>query len=141
MRTMNKSIAVRPVLAPAAYAAAAQAGAWIPMRGFRRCQFIVELGATTGAVDVKVQKATDGSGTGATDVTGLAAAFTASDDGKLGLIEVRDADLGSGFTHLTVVVTPAAAGTYLAASALLSQAYSEPVANAAANGVVFNVGE
>lgn len=141
MRTLNDNLAVRQVLNPASYAAAAQAGAWIPMRGFRRCLFIVNLGATTGDVAVQVQEATSDAGAGAQDIAGLSATFTATDDNKLGIIEVRDVDLSSGYTHVTVEVTPAAAGTLLAATALLGEPYSAPVSNAATDGVVFNVGE
>lgn len=141
MRTLNDNLAVRQALDPAAYAASAATGNWIGLRGYRRCLFVINLGATTGDVAVKVQEAQDDSGTGAQDISGLAGTLTATDDGKLGIIEVRDVDLSAGFTHIALVVTPAAASTYLAATALLGEPYSAPVSNAVADGVVFNVGE
>ena len=140
-QTLNSNLGVRQALDPAAYAAEAAVGNWIGMTGFRRCMFAINLGATTGAVAVKVQEATDDQGTGAQDITGLSGSLAATDDGKLAIIEVRDVDVSEGFTHVALVVTPAAASTYLAATALLGEPYSAPVSNEPADGVVFNVGE
>ncbi|GIV82071.1 MAG: hypothetical protein KatS3mg051_1425 [Anaerolineae bacterium] len=141
MRTLSDNLAIRQALDPASYNNVASVGDWIAMRGFRRCLFVVNLGATTGAVTVQVQEATDASGTGAQDISGLTGSFTATDDNKLGIIEVRAEDLSEGYTHVAVEVTPAAAGTLLAATAILGEPYSAPVSNAAADGVVFDVGE
>ncbi len=140
MRTLNNNLAVRQALNPAAYAAAAADGNWIGMRGFRRCLFVINLGATTGDVVVQVREVTSAAGAGAQNITGLTGTLTATDDNKLGIIEVRDVDVSAGFTHVSIRVTPAAATTLLAATALLGEPYSAPVDNAPANGVVFNVG-
>jgi hypothetical protein len=140
MATLRKNLAVRKALNPAAYAASASTGAWIAMRGYRRILFAVSLGATSDAVAVKVQKATDGTGTGATDITGKSASFTGTDDNNVGIIEVRDVDLGSGYSHVALVVTPAAASTYLSAVAIMGEPASAPVSNTPTDGVKFNVG-
>ncbi len=141
MRTLNDNLAVRQALNPASYAAVAVTGNWIGMRGFRRCLFVINLGVTAGDVVVQVREATSAGGAGAQNITGLTGILGSTDDGKLGIIEVRDVDLSAGFTHLALVVTPAEAATFLAATALLGEPYSAPVPNAPANNVVFNVGE
>lgn len=79
---------------------------WINMEDFRRALFIVMLGATDITVDAKLQKATDGSGTGAADITGKSITqFSATDDNKQALIHIRAEELGTTFTHVRCVVT------------------------------------
>lgn len=62
-------------LTPASYAAGANNGSWLDVRAIEGDILIdILIGAVTGSTIVKVQDATDGSGTGAADVTGAVTA-------------------------------------------------------------------
>ena len=74
-------------------------------------------------------------------ITGLSDSFVnGTDESRVGLIEVRDADLSDGYRYVTVQVTPAATDGY-ACIAVLGEPYEAPVSNATTDGVAFNVGE
>lgn len=73
----NESTAATAVSAinAASLSAGANNGGWIDTRNFQGdLMFTVLLGAVTGSVIVKLQDATDGSGTGSADVSGFATA-------------------------------------------------------------------
>lgn len=141
LRTINENYAFRAVHTPATYAAAAVYGTWISMVGFRRCLFESIVGELDANLAVAVYEATDVTGTGAQAISGLSNTFhNGSDEGRVGLIEVRDADLSDGFTYVTILVTPGATDQY-GCIAMLGEPYTAPVSNATTDNVAFNTGE
>lgn len=141
MRTFNDNHAVRMAGTPATWAAAAVHGNWIAVAGYRRFTFITLNGELDGNLVAAVYKATDSSGTGAAALSGLTGTFTnGTDEARVGIIEVRDSDLGTDTTHISLRVTPGATDSF-AAVCILSEPYELPVSNATTNGVAYNVGE
>lgn len=70
VRSVSPVIVLNPV--SAANTAAATSG-WIDVRSYEGdIAIIQQIGAITGTLDGKIQDATDGSGTGAADIAGLA---------------------------------------------------------------------
>ena len=70
--------------------------AWIDMSKVRRVIFILALGATDIVVDFKLRSATAAAGTNAADITGkVITQFTATDDNKQAIIEIRADELGA----------------------------------------------
>jgi hypothetical protein len=143
-RTLNQNLAIRVAATPGPWAAAAVFGPWVQIAGlYRRALLAVVNGELDADMLVEVFEAQDGSGTGAAELTSVTTGKTftnGSHEGKLGLIEIRDSDLHSGFTHIAVRCTPGAADTF-AGFWILSDAYDYPVDNGTTDGVVFNVGE
>lgn len=140
-RTFNDNWAVRLVGTPAAWAAAAVYTDFVSMVGFRRCAFIVGNGELDADMAIAVYEATDASGAGAQAISGLSDSFVnGTDEARAGIIEVREADLSDGFTHVGLLVTPGAADSFCA-FALLGEAYDNPVDNGTADGVAWIVGE
>lgn len=102
---------------PDAYAAGTYTTGWIDMSKYFALLACV-LAGTLGAgatLNAKVQQATDGAGTGAKDVAGLAITpFTQAggDSNKQSLINVTQADLdrnnGFGFVRLSMTIATAA---------------------------------
>jgi hypothetical protein len=98
-------------------------------------------GELDGNMVVQVQEATSAAGAGAQNLSGLTGTFTnGTDEGRVGLIEVRQEDLSSGYTHVSLLVTPTATDSF-AAVAILDELYEAPAGNATTDGVAFNVGE
>lgn len=94
---------------------------WVDMQSVYAVLAIVMAGAmtATGTLDAKIQQATDGSGTGAKDVTGTAITqLTAAgtDSNKQVAINVTQADLdrNNGFRFVRLSVTTATAASLLA---------------------------
>lgn len=126
--TENHGVVV--VLPPDSYAASAQTGEWVSIQGYERVAFIVQLGDTIeNPVAIKLQEATDSSGTDAADITDKTGTFTADDDDSAMVIEVGTSELSDGFTHVTVVATPDTAAAELSSVAIQVTPYSLPVAN------------
>lgn len=142
MRTLNDNLAVRAIATPGTYTSGfAQAGSYVSLVDYRRVLFVCMNGELDGNMPVIVLEAQDSSGTGAQTIAALTGTFTnGTDEGRVGLIEVRDDDLSDGYTHVTLRVTPGAADSF-AAIALLGEGSELPAANATTNGVAFNVGE
>jgi hypothetical protein len=87
---------------PASIAAGASNGPWLPVSAYEGdVLFDISLGAVTGSVVVKLQDATDGSGTGSADITGYTTASlsTANSTAKLLLPHNRPR------SHVRVVAT------------------------------------
>jgi hypothetical protein len=140
-RTFNDDWAVRLVGSPATWAAAAVYTDWTPIAGFRRCAFIVGNGELDDDLAMAVYEATDASGTDAQAISGISDSFVnGTDEDRAGIFEVRDSDMSDGYTHLALLVTPAATDTFCA-FAILGEAYSYPVSNATTDGVAFVTGE
>lgn len=108
----SEEVAVVGNIDPDAYTAAAYSTGWIAAKNFHEFLAIVQAG-TLGAsatLDGKLEQASDGSGTGAKDITSksitqLTQAGTDSD--KQALINLRpsELDLDNGFTHFRLTIT------------------------------------
>lgn len=142
MRTLNEHLAVRMVGTPASYADFTTNLTWVDLTGYNRALFIVGNGELDGNMVFTVKQASASDGTGAKDLdTTLTGTFTnGTDEGRVGLIEVRASDLDEGFPYITLEINPGAADTAFAI-AVLEGYTADPVANGTANGVAFNVGE
>ncbi|WP_342248613.1 hypothetical protein [Sphingomonas sp. OTU376] len=107
---------VAGVIDPDAYAAGTYATDWIDMQKWYALEGIVmagDLGASA-TLDAKIRQATDGSGTDAKDVTGLAITQltqAGSDSNKQALINVVQGDLdkNNGFRFVQLSMTIATA--------------------------------
>jgi hypothetical protein len=102
--------AVVGVIDPDAYAAGTYTTGWIDAKKFTSYQAIVMAGTlgSSATVDAKLEKATNGSGSGAVDVTGKAIVQltqAGTDSDKQAIIELRPAQLGSTFTHFRLSMT------------------------------------
>lgn len=127
MVNANQRISDQVVLAatidPDAYGTGAQNSDWVAMSTFEAILATVYAG-TLGAsatLDAKLQQATDGSGTGAKDITGKAITQltkAGSDDDKQAIIECRseELDVANSFTHVRLVVTIGTAASDAAAT-------------------------
>lgn len=105
------------VIDPDAYAASTITSDWIDMAKFYALLAIVMAGdmGASATIDAKIQQATDASGTGAKDVTGLAITQltkAGSDDNKQVEINVQQGDLdknnGFRFVRLSMTIATAA---------------------------------
>jgi hypothetical protein len=101
---------------PDAYAASTVTGQWISMETWGAIRAVImagDLGASA-TLDAKIQQASDGSGTGAKDITGKAITQltqAGTDSNKQAEIIVRadDLDVANGFTHVRLSMTVATA--------------------------------
>lgn len=100
------------VIDPDAYAAGTYTTGWISMADHRAILAAVMVGdmGASGTVDAKLEQATDGSGTGAKDVTGKSIAQltkAGTDDNKQALINCRadELDITNSFTHVRLSMT------------------------------------
>lgn len=108
--------AVVGVIDPDAYTANTYTTGWIAMADFERIMAIVMAGdlGTSATVDAKIEQATDGSGTGAKDVSGKAITQltqAGTDSNKQAIINMRaeELDVANGFTHVRLSMTVATA--------------------------------
>lgn len=108
--------AVVGVIDPDATAAGTVATGWVEAANFHSFLGVVLAGTlgSSATVDAKIEQATDGSGTGAKDLSGssitqLTQAGTDSD--KQALIQFRpeDLDVDNSFTHVRLSITVATA--------------------------------
>jgi hypothetical protein len=90
-------------LAAASYSAGANNGAWVDCRNIEGDVLVsINVGARTGSIAFKIQDATDGSGTGSADVSGLTLAdIGASASSKI----VFPSTSVRGFVRLVATVT------------------------------------
>lgn len=95
----------------AAGATTAQSTAWVPLKDFSRFQGVVQIGTATGTLDAKLEQATDGTGTGAVDITGHAITQVAAGGAanKVYLIDLDTDDVAETTTHIRLTVTPGGA--------------------------------
>lgn len=112
-----QACSVASAINSASLSAGANNGNWIDTRNLQGdLLFLINLGAVTGSCVVKVQDATDGSGTGSGDVTGYttAALSTANTATKL----IMPATKSRGWVRLVSTVTT---GPILTSAALLAR--------------------
>jgi len=104
------------VIDPDAYAASTQTTGWIHAAKFGAFLAIIMAGdmGASATIDAKIEQASDSSGTGAKDVSGLAITQltkAGTDDNKQALINIQHADLdiNNGFDYFRVSMTVATA--------------------------------
>lgn len=107
---ITEALAVVACIDPDAYGTGAQTSDWIDMSKFERVAFIVQAGTlgSSATLDFKVQQATDGSGSGAEDMTGkvitqLTQAGTDSD--KQVVVSVEASELSDGYRYIAGLMT------------------------------------
>jgi hypothetical protein len=112
----SEQVAVVGNIDPDAYAASTVTTGWIAAKNFHRFLAIVQAGdlGASATLDAKLQQASDGSGTGAKDITGKAITQltqAGTDSNKQALINLRpdELDLDNGFTHFRLSMTVAVA--------------------------------
>jgi hypothetical protein len=104
------------IIDPDAYTAATYTTGWVSMVTYDAIQAIVMAGTlgSSATIDAKLQQASDGSGTGAKDITGKAITQltqASTDDDKQAIINCRadELDRDNNFTHVRLSVTVATA--------------------------------
>ena len=114
--------AVLAAIDPDAYAASTVVSGYVDIANWSQLMAIIAVGdmVATSTVDAKIQQATDNSGTGAKDVTGLAITQltqAGTDDNKQAIINVTqtDLDFNNDFHFVQLSVTIGTAGSDLAA--------------------------
>lgn len=105
-------IAVVANIDPDANAAGTVTSGWVSAADFNSLMAIVQAGdlGASATLDFKLEQATDGSGSGAKDITGKAITQltkAGSDDNKQAVIEVcgEDLDVDNDFTHVRMSLT------------------------------------
>lgn len=101
---------------PDAYAASTVTTGWIAAKNYQAFMAVVQAGdlGASATLDAKLQQASDGSGTGAKDITGKAITQltqAGTDSNKQAIINLRgdELDLDNGFTHFRLSMTVAVA--------------------------------
>lgn len=115
----SENIALLGRIAPAS-GAGGNTG-WIAVAEFSKIVAVGMIGATDHDIDAKIEGATDGSGTGADDITGAAITQigNATADNKDFMIEFKVSKLAQlGFTHVRFSITGSGGSAALAAGAL-----------------------
>jgi hypothetical protein len=138
---MVKNHAYRVAATPAVYTTGVTVQAYQKFQGFRRAALLALVGAITGDVTVEIMEAQDSSGTNAQVLTVANASETftnGTDENRCGVIEVNDADLSAGFTHLAARITGDGA-TSFAALWELTDERDVPITNATTDDVAFAV--
>ena len=113
-------------LDPVSQGAATVTSGWIAVKDWHRLAAVLMVGAlgASATVDAKIQQASDGSGTGAKDltqakqITQLTQAGTDTNKQVVINIEPDDLDLDNNFTHIRLSVTVAVAASLIAALVL-----------------------
>lgn len=126
------------VIDPDAYGADTYETGWIDMASFKAILAVVmagDLGASA-TLDAKIEQATDGSGTGAKDLTGKAITQltqAGTDSNKQAVIEVWEDELdkNNDFTHVRLSVTVGTATSDVGAIVLGFNARYQPAADLA----------
>lgn len=133
---LSEQLALVAAIDPDANTAAAYTSDWVNMEYFSRAIGILLAGTlgSSATLDFKFQQATDGSGTGAKNITGKAATQLTdggSDSDKQVIIEIEDVDLdvSGGFTHVAVVMTVATATSDCGALILAGGASYHPASD------------
>lgn len=100
------------VIDPDAYTAATYTSGWVSMATYEAIQAIIFAGTlgTSATLDAKLEQASDGSGTGAKDITGKAITQltqAGTDSDKQAIINCRsdELDVANSFTHVRLSMT------------------------------------
>lgn len=107
--SIAEDIAVLGVIAPVDGTTGATTSSWANAENFSQVGCIATVGVISGTVAVKLQQATDSSGTGNVDIAGATnTLLAATDDGKtviIGCDVAKNMDIDNGFTHVAAVMT------------------------------------
>lgn len=106
----SEQVAVLATIDPDVSTAAAYTSDWIAVENWHQIMAIVMAGTlgTNATVDAKLQEATDGSGTGAQNITGKAITQlteAGTDSDKQAIINLNTDEVTTGYTHVALVVT------------------------------------
>lgn len=123
-RKMTEVVALLGAIDADAYSASTQTTGWVQVDDFAAFAALVAAGdlGASATIDAKIEQASDGSGTGAKDVTGKAITQltkAGTDDNKQAWINFRASDLdianGFGWVRLSMTIATAAcdAAAYL----------------------------
>lgn len=139
-RTMFDNLQFLQGGTPGSWAANADSyGNWVELAGVgRQAVLIVSNGELDSNMLIEVFEAQDAAGTGAQELSGVTTGKTftnGTDEGKIGIIVVRDSDLSDGFSHVAVRPTPGAADSF-AAFWVIGDLYEAPADN---SGAAFSV--
>lgn len=133
----SDEVAVVGCIDPDAYTAAGYSTGWVDMRVWQKIMGIVMAGTlgSSATLDGKLEQATDGSGTGAKDITGKAITQltqAGTDSDKQAIINCRadELDIANGFTHARLTMT---VGTATSDAGALLMGMIARYRNAAAN--------
>lgn len=116
-RNPSARLSVAGIIDPDAYAAGTYTTGWVDMAKFFSAAALVMAGdmGASATIDAKIEQATDSSGTGAKDITGLAITQltkAGTDDNKQAEINIQQGDLdknnGFRFVRLSITVGTAA---------------------------------
>ncbi len=118
------TIGVVGVVDPVSQAAGATSTGWFAVADFHSFMALIQSGVlgASATLDAKIEQATDGTGTGAKDVTGKAITqlVKASNDDDQAIIEFdgSDLDVDNDFTHARLTLTVATAASLVSAAVL-----------------------
>jgi len=124
MKKLYEQVGIMATIDPQLVDAAAATSDWVYMQKIDRLMFIVKLGATDITVDVKLQQASDSSGTGAADISGYSVTqLAATDDNKQVIIEIDAAAVIAAsatkpYVACVVTVGDGSNGAYIDATGL-----------------------
>lgn len=114
----SQQAAVAAVIDPDVTAAGTVTSGWVDMADFESVMAIVFAGTlgSSATLDAKIEQATDGSGTGAKDITGkaitqLTQAGTDSDKQAIINVTADELDVDNLFTHVRLSITVATASS------------------------------
>lgn len=115
----SEVVAILAAINPSSQGAGAASSGWVSVAQFQKLMAIIQAGTfgASATIDAKLQQATDGTGTGAKDITGkaLTQMVAAGGNNLQAEINVDAADLdvngGFGYVQLSVTVGTAASGT------------------------------
>jgi len=118
---ISEALAQLANIAPVSQGVGSVVSGWVSVKNFHQVAAIINTGVlgTAATVDAKLQQATDGSGTGAKDVTGKAITqiVKASGDNKQAIINLRpqELDTNGGFAFIQLSITVGAAASLVSA--------------------------
>lgn len=143
---LYEELNVLGVIAPSAQAAGALVSGWVLVDEVESFLAMIQTGVlgASATVDAKLQQATDGTGTGAKDITGkaLAQIVKATGDNKQAFINCRgdELDVAGGFSYVQLSVTVAVAASQTAALLLGGHPRNYPASDKNPASVVQLVG-
>jgi hypothetical protein len=124
MRSFHENVLLNLVQAPAVPVDGTLPASYIDMSDYERIVFLIWVGVMNAGdlLDAQVVQATDAAGAGSKNITGAAITqLTATDDGKLVSIEVRDTalDVENSFRFVSLTLAETSAPPFAMVLALL----------------------
>jgi hypothetical protein len=121
----SEQLALLAVVSPASQSAGTSTSGWVSAAEFHSLLAIIQTGVmgSDGTLTAKLQQATDGSGTGAKDITGKVISVLEEDAGgsnRQVLIDIRceELDTVNGFGFVQLSITTAVAASLVSAQIL-----------------------